>query len=54
MNAHEMQWVCKLLAKIAKGIKTVARKVGKWSWIAANPMPSWESVQRAPLWIDEE
>ena len=51
VNLLEMQRVCKLLAKWPRASK-LSR--GKWSCTAANPMPSWECVQRAPLWTDEE
>ena len=39
---NEMQRVRKLLAKSPRASKL---SLGKWSWSAANPMPSWECVQ---------
>ena len=28
--------------------------LGKWTWSAENCLPSWDTIQKAPLWQDEE
>ena len=51
VNVHEMQRVRKLLAKSPRAAKL---SLGKWTWSAENPLPSWDTIQKAPLWQDEE
>ena len=46
-----MQRVRKLLAKSPRAAKL---SLGKWTWSAENPLPSWDTIQKAPLWQDEE
>ena len=46
-----MQRVRKLLAKTPRAAKL---SLGKWTWSAENPLPSWDTIQKAPLWQDEE
>ena len=46
-----MQRVRKLLAKSSRAAKL---SPGKWTWSAENPLPSWDTIQKAPLWQDEE
>ena len=28
--------------------------LGRWNWSAENPLPSWDAIQKALLWHDEE
>ena len=51
VNVHEMQRVRKLLAKSPRAAKL---SLGKWTWSAENPLRSWDTIQKAPLWQDEE
>ena len=51
VNVHEMQRVRKLLAKSPRAAKL---SLGKWTLSAENPLPSWDTIQKAPLWPDEE
>ena len=46
-----MQRVRKLLAKSHRAAKL---SLGKWTWSAQNVLPSWDTIQKAPLWQDEE
>ena len=46
-----MQRVRKLLAKSPRAAKL---SLGKWTWSAENPLPSRDTIQKAPLWQDEE
>ena len=46
-----MQRVRKLLAKSPRAAK-LSR--GKCTWSADNPLPSRDTIQKAPLWQDEE
>ena len=46
-----MQRVPKLLAKSPRAAKL---SLGKWTWSAENPLPGWDTIQKAPLWQDEE
>ena len=51
VNVHEMQRVRKLLAKSPRAAKL---SLGKWTWSAENLLPSLDTIQKAPLWQDEE
>ena len=51
VNVHEMQRVRKLLAKSPRAAKL---SLGKWTWSAKNPLPSWDTIRKAPLWQDAE
>ena len=46
-----MQRVRKLLAKSPRAAKL---SLGKRTWSAENPLPSWDTIQKAPLWQDEK
>ena len=46
-----MQRVRKLLAKSPRAAKL---SLGKWTRSAENPLPSWDTIHKAPLWQDEE
>ena len=39
---------------LAKSPRAAKLSLGKWTWSAENPLPRWDTIQKAPLWQDEE